>query len=528
MAAADADRRVAPTTSSAAPRGEMTVSRTGTLALVLLAILLSALLLACGSEEPTEAPTAPLPTVAPTRAQPTPTPVPPTRPPTATAAPTATPRPTVPRPTATPEPTRFATPEAGGTADVDRDALVALYDATNGPAWKDSTNWLSDEPLAKWHGVTMDGHGRVVELWLNENGLSGQLPPDVGLLARLEWLDLSSNDLTGPIPPELGHLGHLSFLDLSGNGLRGEIPVEMGLLAELATLSLANNALSGDIPVELNDLVALESLDLAENELSGCVADVLRDAAGIAVGLAVCPAEDHPVDRGALVALFEASADGEHRDRFATWLTDEPLGEWKGVSTDIDGRVVKLDFRGSGWVGELPTELGNLARLVVLNFGQAEPRDNELTGGIPVELGRLANLRVLDLGVERAPGYSLTGEIPRDLGKLTNLRRLNLSGNQLTGEIPAELGNLEKLRTLGLFANQLTGEIPAELGNLSRLQELYLHWNQLRGEIPEELNDGLTGLRVLTLHRNSLTGCLRSNLRVRIPDLSNLGNLKFC
>ena len=236
MAPEDADLRLTTSTPTQPSRGEMNVSRPGALALLLLAILTLALLLACGSDEPTPAPTTE-PTAVPTQAQATPTPVPPTQPPTATPEPTATPRPTLARPTATPEPTRFTPPESGGTADIDRDALVALYEATGGPSWIDSTNWLTDEPLARWHGVTMDGHGRVVELWLNENGLDGQLPPDIGLLARLEWLDFSSNDLAGPIPAELGFLGHLSYLDLSGNQLRGEIPAELGELGELGLLS---------------------------------------------------------------------------------------------------------------------------------------------------------------------------------------------------------------------------------------------------------------------------------------------------
>ena len=41
----------------------------------------------------------------------------------------------------------------------DRDALVALYNATNGPTWANNTNWLSDEPLGEWYGVTTDGGG---------------------------------------------------------------------------------------------------------------------------------------------------------------------------------------------------------------------------------------------------------------------------------------------------------------------------------------------------------------------------------
>ena len=48
----------------------------------------------------------------------------------------------------------------------DRAALIALYEATGGPNWKKSENWLSDAPLSDWHGVTTDRNGRVMELML--------------------------------------------------------------------------------------------------------------------------------------------------------------------------------------------------------------------------------------------------------------------------------------------------------------------------------------------------------------------------
>ena len=44
----------------------------------------------------------------------------------------------------------------------------------------------------------------------------------------------------------------------------------------------------------------------------------------------------------------------------------------------------------------------------------------------------------------------MTGTIPTELGNLTSLAILNLSANQLTGEIPAELGRLDKLEELHL------------------------------------------------------------------------------
>ena len=92
---------------------------------------------------------------------------------------------------------------------MDRTALVALYDATGGPNWENNTNWLSDEPIGRWHGVTTDGNGRVVRLELFDNQLSGELPSELGRLSNLEGLHLNDNQLSGELPSELGRLSNL-------------------------------------------------------------------------------------------------------------------------------------------------------------------------------------------------------------------------------------------------------------------------------------------------------------------------------
>ena len=71
-----------------------------------------------------------------------------------------------------------------------RETLVALYHATDGPNWKDNTNWLSNAPLDEWQGVSADSTGRVVGLNLTENRLTGQIPEELGDLANLESLGL--------------------------------------------------------------------------------------------------------------------------------------------------------------------------------------------------------------------------------------------------------------------------------------------------------------------------------------------------
>ena len=140
-----------------------------------------------------------------------------------------------------------------GTAEItvenpDRATLVALYSATDGPNWQYNTNWLTDAPLGEWYGVNTDATGRVVQLHLEDNALTGPIPPELGNLAKLTSLELWVNSLSGPIPPELGNLANLEQLGFGGNSLSGLIPPELGNLANLEQLRLDGNALSRPDP----------------------------------------------------------------------------------------------------------------------------------------------------------------------------------------------------------------------------------------------------------------------------------------
>lgn len=88
----------------------------------------------------------------------------------------------------------------------ERNALMALYHTTNGDQWKNHTGWGSLQPLNEWYGVTTDIEGHVVELNLNNNQLSGELPIEIGNLIHLKTLSLSKNNLSGNMPPEIGQL----------------------------------------------------------------------------------------------------------------------------------------------------------------------------------------------------------------------------------------------------------------------------------------------------------------------------------
>ena len=236
-------------------------------------------------------------------------------------------------------------------------------------------------------------------------------------------------------------------------------------------------------------------------------------------------------DKAALVALYNAT-DGASWARNDNWLSEAPLGQWYGVTTDQSGHVIGLGLDFNNLRGKIPEELGNLVSLTHLGLV-----GNRLTGEIPSELGRLSNLEVLGLSANPLSGAippelgnlanltklylvtnQLSGTIPRELGNLTNLVEMFLSSTRVDGAIPSELGNLTNLEVLSLHSNQLSGEIPPALGSLGSLRTLSLEGNQFVGVVPLELGN-LTDLRRLNLQGNRLTGDI-------LPELNGLSRLE--
>ena len=78
----------------------------------------------------------------------------------------------------------FASTRIAADVSTDRDARIALYQATDGDSWVNRLNWLSDAPLGTWFGVTTDDSGRVIELDLSFNQLTGTIPSELGKLTR--------------------------------------------------------------------------------------------------------------------------------------------------------------------------------------------------------------------------------------------------------------------------------------------------------------------------------------------------------
>ena len=283
------------------------------------------------------------------------------------------------------------------TADnPDRGALEAFYEATAGPDWEDNGNWLTDAPLGEWHGVATDTSGRVVEVRLTSNGLSGRIPPEIGGLTSLRTLAIKYNpDLGGSIPPQLGSLSNLTLLTLNGNGLSGAIPPELGKLSSLELLNLTQNRLTGSIPPELGELPRLGQLYLGTNGLTGEI----------------------PAELGNLPLFYLALEENR--------LT----GEIPSGLSQAD-RLEQLELGSNQLSGSIPSTLGSLSSLRRLTLS-----DNGLTGSLPPALGALERLEKLDLSANE-----IAGNLPAEFSRMAALRVLDVSGNEaMSGALPNEL-----------------------------------------------------------------------------------------
>ena len=409
-------------------------------------------------------------------------------------------------PAPTPEPEQdsgcsngIAVPNPEDNPDLVRDCeiLLSAKDALRGDA---PLNWSADSSIWWWTGVgirrTGGGVARIEFSPWGSNSynddyipLQGVIPPQFGNLSSLEVLNLRENQLTGEIPAELGKLSSLEMLGLRENQLTGEIPAELSKLSGLEVLFLIENRLTGEIPAELGKLSSLEVLGLRENQLTGEIPAELGKLSNLRYmtlagnQLSGCfPSHTHRhnfshdffhrpysyyhfksyadnvhfCDKDTLTAFYNAT-NGESWTNNDNWLSNKPLGEWHGVTTDADGRVTALSLR-----------------------------DNNLVGEIPPILVQLDKLEVLALD-----GNSLSGKIPWSFDSLRNLTRLALNRNDLEGGIPSSLWYLENLSVLGLARNEdMSGPIPAWLGTrLSNLTKLSLHDTGLSGQLPTELTN---------------------------------------
>ena len=316
---------------------------------------------------------------------------------------------------------------------VERESLMAMYNATNGQNWTNNAGWTdgtTDHCL--WYGIDCDADGHVVGIDLKDNNLSGQFP-------------VYTRNIDSKGDPVLKN-----FWEYSKYGLAN--------LYKLETLELANNKLTGTIEYRpLYNLRDLTWFDVSGNKLSGEV-DAL-----VAPSISYVAFGDNSFTSMRRFVQYKVSS--LQTLQYCIVSSNAIQQNASVVLENIPRSMVAFNASNNQIYGNLPASLDTLPML-----GQFIMASNALSGNLPAFTESFAKLRVLDLSNQKN-GFGFTGSIPTNLWRFIPLKELNLAGNRLTGSIPPVVRNFAVLEVLDLSNNFMDSSLPPELGMLGTARE---------------------------------------------------------
>lgn len=321
-----------------------------------------------------------------------------------------------------------------------RGPLMDFYVATNGPWW--FRRWDTTLDVCSWQGVTCTSDGRLTNISLTKNNLSGTLPSSLGDLADVAYFSVDENNITGTLPTSLQSWTNMYNFDVSYNQLNGTLPPEYGSWT-VPGLSfwVSFNRLSGTLPPQYREM-NLCLMGLENNRFSGTLPSVYSQWRGNAISM----------------KFGSNKFNGTLPAEYADWVA-----------------VKGIDFSFNQLSGTLPKVYQSWSRLEFLRL-----QSNELSGTLPSEYGDAwVSVRIINLFLN-----AFNGTLPVSWSRMGNLQLFTLAGNRLSGTLPWEFSNLTNLSMLSLEVNLFSGYLPASWGSL-RLQMLGLQGNaELIGGAP--------------------------------------------
>jgi Leucine-rich repeat (LRR) protein len=312
---------------------------------------------------------------------------------------------------------------------------------------------LSGNPIGGTLASSIVSLSSLTTLNLSAMNLSGIIPPELATLPSLEVLRLDSNRLEGSATEAFcsaRYAGTLREMRLNNNRLTGFIPPCIVEFRRLQILYLQANAFTGGLPERITDLQELREFVASDNNLSG---DLPRS---FAVAVAGKPF-------GASVQAFPALERFDIARNLFSGALPSGIGAWGSLRELLLNdnmfagalpaelgallRLERLDVSRNALSGSLPASFGSLRALREFSASR-----NTLAGALPVSVENWTQIERLNLD-----SNAFEGAVPSGLEFWRNARVIGLSANRFVSA-PTFTLSLSRLAELRLDRNKLTFE----------------------------------------------------------------------
>jgi len=383
--------------------------------------------------------------------------------------------------------------------DIERDALISIYNNTKGTDWKNDLSssyngvlWEADNTLKRnvgaWYGVTtemINGQKHVTKVELNSNLLDGTLPSVIKNLTQLKELEFNNNAIS-EIPVEIGELANLEQLTFNSQRsldnseyVLKSFPTEINDIISLKRLELSSNQFEGNLDFSM--LTNLTALSVSSNQITGL-------KIGVSPNVFDNANQDGYSNRFSFssnqylncIAVPDATiSDWEgstHATNYPSIVWGQDCSAYNNVPENEIQALVDLynSLDGANWTNS-ENWTGNLAKAVISN-----PYNATKWRGITTKIVD-GGKHITDVSLS---SNKLKGEIPESFGNLSKLTNLQLSSNEISGALPSSIGNLTSLETLYLNSNKIDN-LPAEMNGMLKLKTIYLQNNEIMGKVPD-------------------------------------------
>lgn len=253
---------------------------------------------------------------------------------------------------------------------------------------------LKFRSTCEWPGITCASKGKFIsDLNLSNKNLEGSLMTEIGLLTRLERVDLSNNKLNGKLDQDIfSNMPHLEVFNVGINAFGGKLPNRVFELSRVKEVNFSSNHFDEWLPSNLKCSKSLESISIQKNVIGGFIENA-----------------------------FASCKNVKHIDLSFNYLKGsipKELGTLKKLQV--------LQLNNNLLTGSISEQIFNASLIEIFML-----QGNKLTGNIPTQIETLQEAITIALNHN-----SFKGEIPSKISEIESLRHLYLHSNFFAGMAP--------------------------------------------------------------------------------------------